>query len=182
MNKKVFISYWHSGHQIQKDELEKTVRASRNINNSVHIGDINENLPTERIYQIIRDDYLKDSQVTIVLLGLHTNHRKHIDREIASSIRETFLNPRNGLVILVMPEMVPYVSAGTWNSERICGPRISKNIKNNYAVFDYYHNVINNPSKLNELIEKAYLNRNNVLPNNSDPYRSNNTSCTICGR
>ena len=49
------------------------------VSKSVQIGDIDSNLPTERIRQKIRDEYLRDSTVTIVLIGSETWKRKHID-------------------------------------------------------------------------------------------------------
>ena len=49
---------------------------------SVDTNDVDDDLPTERIRCIIRDDYLRDSTVTIVLIGTETKGRKHVDWEV----------------------------------------------------------------------------------------------------
>ena len=56
------------------------------IDMSVDTGDISEDLSDEEIRQRIRDDYLRDSTVTILILGTETKYRKHIDWEIYSSM------------------------------------------------------------------------------------------------
>jgi len=65
----------------------------------VQIGYINENLSADRIRQIIRDEYLRDSTVTFVLVGAQTWQRKHFDWELSSSIRNTQHNLRSGLLV-----------------------------------------------------------------------------------
>ena len=52
------------------------------VDKSVDTGDILENQTDERIRTEIRDDYLRDSTVTIVLIGADTKRRKHVDWEI----------------------------------------------------------------------------------------------------
>lgn len=59
------------------------------ISKSVRIGDIDPNLATDTIRQKIRDEYLRGSTVTVVLVGPETWQRKHVDWEIGASIRHT---------------------------------------------------------------------------------------------
>ena len=59
---------------------------------SVDIGDIPKGLHLDEISRRIRDDYLSDSTVTVVLIGKDTWRRKHVDWEIAASIRDTWAN------------------------------------------------------------------------------------------
>jgi hypothetical protein len=77
------------------------------ISNSVQENDIGDGLITETVRQI-RDEYLKDSTVTVVLIGQHTWQRKHVDWEIGSSIRDTDNNPRSGLFGLLLPTHPSY--------------------------------------------------------------------------
>ncbi len=56
------------------------------IDASVDTWDINKDFDDHTIRQKIRDEYLKDSTVTIVLVGLETKKRKHVDWEIYSSM------------------------------------------------------------------------------------------------
>ena len=51
----------------------------------------------------IRELYLTDSTVTIVLLGTCTWARKFVDWEISSSLRDDTNNKRNGLLVYPLP-------------------------------------------------------------------------------
>ena len=80
MSHKVFISYHHANDQWYKEEL---VRIGENnnifVDRSVDTGDIPDNLSDEQIREKIRDEYLRDSTVTILLVGEETKYRKHVD-------------------------------------------------------------------------------------------------------
>lgn len=52
----------------------------------VKLGDIDPQSSPKKIFKTIREEYLKDSDITIVILGKHTKCRKHIDWEIAASL------------------------------------------------------------------------------------------------
>lgn len=73
------------------------------IDASVDTGDINENLDDDAIRQKIRDDYLKDSTVTIVLLGIETKNRKNVDWEIYSSMFNGKVNKQSGVLVVNLP-------------------------------------------------------------------------------
>ena len=68
------------------------------IDGSVDTGDINENLPDKSIRTIIRDQYLRDTTVTLVLVGAETRGRKHVDWEIYSSMIDGAVNKKSGVV------------------------------------------------------------------------------------
>ena len=86
---KVFVSYHHANDQAYRNYFEKLFVDTHDImvSKSVQIGEISPNLQTETIRQKIRDEYLGDSTVTVVLIGSQTWQRKHVDWEIGSSIR-----------------------------------------------------------------------------------------------
>ena len=64
------------------------------VDRSVEDGDIDDtNLSTETIRQKIRDDFIADATVTVVLIGPCTWQRKHVDWEIGSSLRATQRTP-----------------------------------------------------------------------------------------
>ncbi|AOG60378.1 hypothetical protein SHELI_v1c04270 [Spiroplasma helicoides] len=170
--RKVFVSYYHKDDQIYKDGLVKWSEQNKVfIDGSVDTGDIDEYLPAERIYQIIRDEYLRDTSVTIVLLGLNTKKRKHVDREIGSSLRDTGKNPRSGLVIILLPEFVR--SFGTNITQQNSGERIYDNVKNGYAVVIEWDK--SSSQNLKSLIDKAYSNKAIINPDNSAPFRTRNS-------
>ncbi|MGL6099837.1 MAG: TIR domain-containing protein [Fusobacteriaceae bacterium] len=82
---KVFISFYFNEAEDQKKELE-SILGDDIINKSVGDGEISDDLTDEQIREIIRDEYLKDSTVTIVLVGEKTKERKHVDWEIYASM------------------------------------------------------------------------------------------------
>ena len=85
---KVFISYHNANDEEYKKKFVETFGKIFDgfIDKSVSVGDIDSNLKTETIRQKIRDDFISDATVTIVLIGAETWKRKHVDWEISSSI------------------------------------------------------------------------------------------------
>lgn len=101
---KVFISYHHANDQDYKDELiELNKKHDIFIDSSVDTGEIDDELPSDTIRQIIRDEYLKDSTVTILLVGTETKNRKHIDWELYSSMYDGIINKKSGILVINLP-------------------------------------------------------------------------------
>ena len=73
------------------------------VDKSVTDGDIDVDLKTDTIRQKIRDEFIADASVTVVLIGRCTWQRKHIDWEIGSSLRDTKKNSRCGLLGILLP-------------------------------------------------------------------------------
>ncbi len=141
---KVFVSYRHSpSDQPYRDAFEKFFADQHDImiSTSVQIGEIDPTLATETIRQKIRDEYLRDSTVTVVLIGQETWQRKHVDWEIASSIRDTKLNPRSGLVGILLPTY-PRQDVTKYNPYTI-PPRLNDNLERGFATI---HNWNTDPA------------------------------------
>lgn len=101
---KVFISYHHANDQIYKNELIAiNQRNSIFVDYSVNTGDIDDRLDDSVIREKIRDEYLRDSTVTIVLVGTQTKGRKHIDWEIYSSMYDGKVNKKSGILVFNLP-------------------------------------------------------------------------------
>lgn len=101
---RVFISYHHGNDQYYKDRLGSIGEArSLFVDGSVDTGDIDDDLADQSIREIIRDDYLRDSTVTIVLVGAETKRRKHVDWEIYSSMYDGRVNKRSGVLVVNLP-------------------------------------------------------------------------------
>lgn len=101
---KVFISYHHANDQQYKDELVDIAEKSQMfIDASVDTGDIPDDMADESIRKKIRDEYLRDSTVTIVLVGTETKNRKHVDWEIYSSMYDGTVNKKSGIVVIMLP-------------------------------------------------------------------------------
>ena len=167
---KVFVSYHHESDQGYRSKFEqicKDVIVSR----SVDIGDIDTDLKTETIRQRIRDEYLRDSSVTVVLVGARTWQRKHVDWEIASSIRNTEKSPRSGLLGFFLPTY-PRKDLSKYNSKTI-PPRLYDNVVRKYAMV---YNWTEQEDVIQRLIHEAYVRKGSVDPDNSRPLFANNRS------
>ncbi len=101
---KVFRSYHHEKDQDYKDSLVSMgERYEIFIDGSVDTGDISDRLSHEEIREKIRDEYLRDSTVTIVLVGTETKGRKHVDWEIYSSMIDGKVNKKSGILVVNLP-------------------------------------------------------------------------------
>ncbi|GAA1406407.1 hypothetical protein AUR04nite_06180 [Glutamicibacter uratoxydans] len=106
---KTFISYHHDDEAevanfINYFDHDKDVLISRGIGASMD-GDIIGSTNDTYIKQRIRDLYLRESTVTVILIGASTWGRKFVDWEIAASLRNTTTSNRNGLVAITLPSV-----------------------------------------------------------------------------
>ena len=173
MRHKVFVSYHHANYQDSRNKFENLFAGKHEImiSKSVQIGDIEPSLATEKIRQKVRDEYLRESTVTVVLIGTQTWQRKHVDWEIASSIRDTKLNPRSGLLGILLPSY-PLSPENTYDPHTI-PPRLHDNINCGFASL---HKWSANPDNVKEWIHEAFLRRNKIIPDNSFPNFERNRS------
>jgi len=121
---KVFVSFHHD------DEGYKTLftemMGGNIVDKSVGDGDINPSNSTDYTRQVIRDDFIADATVTVVLIGECTWQRKYVDWEIGSSLRVTKNNPqRCGLLGIILPGHPDY-GRGRYNP-RLIPPRLADN-------------------------------------------------------
>lgn len=101
---KVFICYHHANDQYYKEMLNELNRQNDIfIDRSVNTGDIDDSLESHRIREIIRDKYLRDSTVTILLAGTETKKRKHVDWELYSSMINGKVNRKSGILVVNLP-------------------------------------------------------------------------------
>lgn len=104
MKHRVFISYHHANDQWAKDRLiELNKQFDFFIDESVDTGDIPDEWDDQKIRTEIRDNYLKYSTVTVLLVGTETQYRKHIDWELFSSMYDGVKNKRSGIVVIMLP-------------------------------------------------------------------------------
>ena len=125
---KVFISYHHNSDQYYKNRLVEIGDEYRVfIDQSVDTGDISDYLSDEAIREKIRDEYLRDSTVTIVLVGLETKGRKHVDWEIYSSMIDGKVNKKSGILVVNLPSTEPehFIHAAHSGEKETVYPEIS---------------------------------------------------------
>ncbi|MEZ9494927.1 TIR domain-containing protein [Vibrio splendidus] len=172
---KVFMSYHHDNDQSYRNRFEAMFATQYDImvSKSVQIGDIDSNLKVDTIRQKVRDEYLRDSTVTIVLVGSQTWQRKHVDWEIGSSIRHTQFNLRSGLIGILLPSYQrPFGNPSGYRADTI-PPRLSDNVNCGFAKI---YNWSDDPKEVQSWIHEAFERRNTVIPDNSYPSFINNRS------
>ncbi len=124
---KVFISYHHANDQAYKDGLTQFNTQHRIfIDGSGDTREISDALTDEQIRTTIRDDYLADSTVTIVLVGTETKNRKHVDWEMYSSMHDGPVNKKSGIVVIVLPTISStYFTAAHAEEKSILYPEVT---------------------------------------------------------
>ena len=204
---KVFISYYHHDDQTYKDilinmqELNPDTWQLQSIfeDCSVHENEIDDTgLTSEQIRCIIRDEYIKDATVLILLCGQNTRKRKHIDWEIHAAMYDSEKNPQMGILVINSPTINQSVRAST-NEEK---PLLSDNghwfsLKTRQEFEQYYpympsriidnfikdvpitvvewNRVQGDPQILKQLIDNAYSRRFEVTYDHSAPLRRQNS-------
>lgn len=172
--RKCFISYHHDDERevqsfIETFDHDKNVLISRGIGASM-MGDIIDSNSSDYIMRRVREDYLRDSTVTIVMLGRNTWGRKFVDWEIAASLRNTASYNRNGLMAITLPSAANSVG-------RRLPARFNDNLKgeNGYARWWTYPTTT---SALATCIDLAYNYRTtrSLLVDNTRQLRSQNGS------
>ena len=163
MKHKVFVTYHHALDQNYREKFER-ICGPGIVSRSVDIGEYDPNLNTEYIRQLIRDEHLADSTVTVVLVGAKTWQRKHVDWEISSSIRDTKNSARSGLIGILLPTY-SFPEPRKYSPYTI-PPRLHDNIKCGFADIYLWSN---NFDEIEEWIHDAFLKRDKNQPSNSRP-------------
>ena len=170
---RVFISYHHAIDQGYKNHFVQLFSPIM-LDWSVRLGDIPDGIATETIRQKIRDEWLRDSTVTVVLIGQQTWQRKHVDWEIGSSLRHTVKNPRSGLLGILLPTY-PFPGPNKYNPQTI-PPRLADNLGQNNS-FARIINWTENPTEMQRYIHDAFTRRHQEpAPNNGRTSFINNRS------
>ena len=161
---KVFISFHERDIKYKEDFVR--MMGKRIVDRSVDTGNIDDTgLKTATVRQKIRDEYIRDTTVTIVLIGPRTWQRKHVDWEIGSSIRKTKKNSRCGLLGIVLPNHLNHGEKEL--DHHLIPPRLA----DNWAEDDSYSLIYDwpnpwTPAKVAEWVHRAFVRRDGTLPNN----------------
>lgn len=198
-NIKVFISFYHDDDQCFKDELISfNNKFHMFVDNSVDTGDIDDSqMSDEQIRIKIRDDYIKDTDVFVLLCGKNTKHRKHIDWEIHAAMYKSSIKDPIPILVLNLPSArngtrknndiektiiekhLPYkpnwVSFTTYKEYKDTYPdlpeRLLKSLANKQSpvAIVNYESLFTN--ELEELIVSAYSRKNQFDYDDTDPLR-----------
>lgn len=198
---KVFISYYHTEDQGFKNFLiNSNYKYNLFEDWSVNDGDIDDTgLSDEQIRIKIRDEFMRESTVLILLCGKNTKRRKHIDWEIHTAMFNTEKNPKMGILVVNLPDTNPTVRAlsdeekdiifdnsnnflelSTRNDYENAYPYMPSRIIDNLvkkvpiAVVDWA-TIETNLSNLKTLVDEAFKKRKTNQYDHSTPLRRNNS-------
>jgi len=169
---KVFVSYDRTKDQLYRNYCDSLFADSKDITivNSAQIGEMGD-LKTEVLRQKIRDEYLMDSTVTVVLVGADTWAYKTIDWEIGASLRDARHNGRSGLLGIVLPSY-RRLENDRYDPKTL-PPRLNANLKSGYAQL---HNWAYDAAAVRQWIQEADETRNKIVPDNTYPHFTANLS------
>lgn len=151
VRRKVFISYHHDD-QAEVNQFIHTFDHLHDVFIFRALGlanDIINSNDTNYVMRRIREDYLKDSTVTIVLAGRCTWARRYVDWEIQASLRNGQTVIPNGLLGIVLPS----ATASPRAPERLLLNLQGSDHTLGYARWQWYPQSI---EQLAGLIEDAY--------------------------
>jgi len=178
VKRKVFISF----HQKDRNEVDKFIELWADyhdifISKALGVSDNDDFIDStnpEYVMSQIRDKYLQDSTVTIVLIGSCTHSRRYVDWEIKASLRQAKNDVTNGLIGILIPSQgnrahLPPRFKDNWNKENNCYAR--------------YYSAPKSDDELRRWIEDAYTARINraQLINNPQDMMKYNQECKVCG-
>lgn len=128
----------------------------------------------EYVMSQIRQKYLKDSTVTIVLIGSCTHSRRYVDWEIKSSLRQGKDITPNGLIGILLPT----------KTSAYLPPRFAANwVRGEANCYARYRAYPTSPEQLGGWIDDAYNARTARAPliANSQDMMKYNAQCKVCG-
>ena len=160
MLRKVFVSYSHRLDQPAADDFRKIFADERDvfIDKSIRedIGESAASTIKARLSSLI-----KDSSVTVVLIGEETGGRSWVDWEIYHSLRKSYGNARNGLLGVKIPNKTHWIPK-----------RLLDNIPNMDLIIDWPRDY----RTLANAIEEAFDAAKTGAPDLSRPLRKRNSS------
>ncbi|MCH7665258.1 MAG: TIR domain-containing protein [Acidobacteria bacterium] len=170
---KCFISYHKTDEQEVSDFVTefdegREVFIARAIGVSQDIIDSDD---SNYIMRKVREKYLTDSTVTIVMIGRCTWSRRFVDWEIASSLRNDPNNKRSGLMAITLPSVS--------SSSRTLPARLKDNWKSESGGYARWWKYPSSATGLEDMIEEAYDARDTLghLVDNSRRLFGSNRDC-----
>lgn len=141
MAHKCFLSYNAADKTAVDDFCEKYsgsfIRRGMNM-----VDDIIDSTNTDYVMRRIRELYLQDSTVTIVLIGRCTWARRFVDWEVQASLRNPADSDPNGLVAVQL-----------WESYNMLPNRVQLNVDSGFAKF---YKKPSNSVSLERMIDEAW--------------------------
>ena len=149
IRRKCFISYHHADQNevsqfVHSFDHEQDAFIARGLGQEMS-EDIINSTNTDYVMSRIRQLYLGDSTVTLVMLGKCTWSRRYVDWEIQSSLRQGESTTPNGLLAIKLPSYE--------RGQKIFPDRLNKNLKQSDAEEDCYARWTAYPSTTAQLVD-----------------------------
>lgn len=163
MARKCFLSY-HAEDKAEVDKFCSDFEGDFIRRGSDMDEDIIDSTDSDYVMRRIREKFLKDSTVTIVLIGACTWARRYIDWETQASLRKPADGSPNGLVAIQLN-----------SSGRMPPERVKLNRESGYAKFYKYPS---SSAELNVMIEEAFEARTKFadkIVNPREKFKNNRT-------
>ena len=177
--RRVFISHYKGDRRevdafIQKFAIEEKVFTPYVLGANDNDEFINSTNP-EYVMTQIRNKYLLDTTVTIVLVGSCTHSRRYVDWELKSSLRQGAYIP-NGVMGIILPSL---------GKSACLPPRLEANwSKGHMDCYARYWIYPSSPEELGTWIDDAYNARTiraHLIKNSHEEMMKYNKKCEICG-
>jgi hypothetical protein len=142
MSRKCYISF-----KTEDSEYKKYIQD----NSTLSMIDKSLNTPInsedeDYIMRMIRQDYLSDSTVTIFLIGqysaesLGTYEQRFIKRELQASLFHGRYNTQNGILGIVLPQMMSSIYGGDYSCITCGGSHNTVRINNSTVISEFGYN------------------------------------------
>lgn len=141
---------------------------------SVESGEIASTNP-EAIIERIRLNNLRESTVTVVLVGAQTWRRRYVDWEIQASLRHTSFSGRSGLLGILLPTYPGFLKNEYY--PHTIPPRLYDNLVPHQPQAPTYASIIRwseDPEVVRKWIHYVFEAREKILPVNSRPMLTGN--------
>lgn len=166
-----------SHHKANAAQVEKFIDDFSDVFTAEAIGvsdadDFIDSDDTNYVMQRIRDLYLSNSTVTIVLIGQCTWARRYVDWEVGSTLRNSPNDKRSGLIAINLP----YMGNGGRLPDRVSA-NVTQDANENPTRYARWYVYPKSKAQLRGWIEAAFNRRDTHTPAPATPLRQRNSSC-----
>ncbi len=171
---KVFLSFYHHDDEKYRRKFEEKFGHLMVIK-SVHPGDIDPENSSEYIKRLIRDGYIEDASVVVVLVGPKTKCRKHVDWEISAGLNKK-VGGYSGLMGILLPAF-PLTRENKYNGSDL-PERLRTNVDSGYAKLYSWDSITASGGGLVQALDAAFGRRISAadkIVNASIPQRQRNS-------
>lgn len=155
VKRKVFVSYNHDEDQAYYNTFSNAFQNTYEVITDNSLARAVDSDNAEYVMRRIRENHIKGSSCTIVLVGEYAHARKYVDWEIKAT-----LDMQHGLIGVMLPTL-PINNMGRVNVP----PRLSDNIDSGYALWVSWANMTASAPACQGYIEAANARKKDLIEN-----------------